>query len=427
MKRRLTTYFFLIAALGIALSSIFGVWAYRDREISAARQTLVELLDLMDAQNYYTDPDAWARQLQEAAPDKRLTIIAPDGTVLSDTFGEVTENHADRPEVISAMETGWGEAERKSETTGETLLYEAKRFTDGNIGRISMPISSVNTLFFQGLMGFLAAAVVALVLILLLARKLAQKTAQPLEEKEEALEQEGEKLQTVRSEFAANVSHELKTPLTSIKGFTDMMNSGMVKDPEDQKRFISMIGVEVDRLIELINDVLKISELESVVMPQPDDHADVLAVAEECRAALEQMALDGKITVDITGDNAQVAMAPGRLRELLINLMENGIKYNEPGGRVDVTVKREPDKVNIVVKDTGIGIPKESQERVFERFYRVDKGRTRKTGGTGLGLAIVKHIVLLYGGTISLESTPGKGSTFTMTFRPAEEEAKRAQ
>ena len=197
MKRRLTTYFFLIAALGIALSSAFGVWAYRDREISAARKTLVELLDLMDAQNYYTDPDAWARQLQQAAPDKRLTIIAPDGTVLSDTYGQVTENHADRPEVISALATGWGEAERKSETTGETLLYEAKRFTDGNIGRISMPISSVNTLFFQGLMGFLAAAVVALVLTLLLARKLAQKTAQPLEEKEEALEQEGEKLQTV--------------------------------------------------------------------------------------------------------------------------------------------------------------------------------------------------------------------------------------
>ena len=106
MKRRLTTYFFLIAALGIALSSAFGVWAYRDREISAARQTLVELLDLMDAQNYYTDPDAWARQLQQAAPDKRLTIIAPDGTVLSDTFGEVTENHAARPAGSSATQPG---------------------------------------------------------------------------------------------------------------------------------------------------------------------------------------------------------------------------------------------------------------------------------------------------------------------------------
>ena len=131
--------------------------------------------------------------------------------------------------------------------------------------------------------------------------------------------------------------------------------------------------------------------------------------------------------MNISGDDAQVAMAPSRLRELLTNLMENGIKYNEPGGQVDVTVKREAGKVDIVVKDTGIGIPKESQERVFERFYRVDKGRTRKTGGTGLGLAIVKHIVLLYGGTISLESAPGKGSTFTMTFRPAEENTKTAQ
>ena len=420
MKKRLTIYFFLIAALGIALSSAFGMWFHQTQEREAARQTLVELLNLMDAQDYYTDAEGWAEQLQAAAPDKRLTIIAPDGTVLSDTYGEVTENHADRPEVISALETGWGEAERRSETTGETLLYEAKRFTDGNVGRISMPISSVNALFFQGLLSFLGAAAVALVLTLLLARKLAQKTAQPLEEKEEALEQEGEKLQIVRSEFAANVSHELKTPLTSIKGFTDMMNSGMVKDPEDQKRFISMIGVEVDRLIELINDVLKISELESVVMPQSDDRSDVLAVAEECKTALEQMARSGGVTVDISGDDAQVAMAPGRLRELLTNLMENGIKYNEPGGRVSVTVARTPEQVSIAVKDTGIGIPKESQERVFERFYRVDKGRARKTGGTGLGLSIVKHIVLLYGGSIALESAPGKGTTFTMSFPAVE-------
>ena len=259
----------------------------------------------------------------------------------------------------------------------------------------------------------------ALVLTLLLARKLAQKTAQPLEEKEEALEQEGEKLQIVRSEFAANVSHELKTPLTSIKGFTDMMNSGMVKDPEDQKRFISMIGVEVDRLIELINDVLKISELESVVMPQSDDRSDVLAVAEECKTALEQMARSGGVTVDISGDDAQVAMAPGRLRELLTNLMENGIKYNEPGGRVDVSVEPAGGKVTIRVSDTGIGIPEECQERIFERFYRVDKGRARKTGGTGLGLSIVKHIVLVYGGKIYLDSVPGKGTTFTVELEAA--------
>ena len=108
MKRRLTTYFLLIATLGIALSSAFGVWVYRDREISSARQTLVELLNLMDAQNYYTDAEAWSQQLHTAAPDKRLTIISPEGKVLSDTYGQVTENHADRPEFKSALETGWG-------------------------------------------------------------------------------------------------------------------------------------------------------------------------------------------------------------------------------------------------------------------------------------------------------------------------------
>ena len=256
----------------------------------------------------------------------------------------------------------------------------------------------------------------ALVLTLLLARKLAVSTAQPLELKQEELDQEGEKLQTVRSEFAANVSHELKTPLTSIKGFTDMLSSGMVKDPEDQKRFITMIGVEVDRLVELINDVLKLSELESVAMPQPDDRASVLAVAGEAREFLKPMAERAGVTVSLAGVETQVAMAPGRLRELLTNLMENGIKYNEPGGRVDVGVRQTDGRVFITVADTGIGIPKEAQERVFERFYRVDKGRARKTGGTGLGLAIVKHITQLYGGAVTLESEPGQGTTLTLEF-----------
>ena len=419
MKKRLTLSIFLIAALGIALSSAFGVYAYRDREITAARQTLVELLNLMDAQDYYTDAQAWEEQFHAAAPDKRLTIIAPDGTVLSDTLGEVEENHADRPEFQQAMTTGWGEGERRSETAGVTLLYEAKRFTDGNVGRMAMPVSSVDGLVIQGLIGFLFAAGVALVLTLLLARTLAVKTAEPLEQEAEQLHQEGEKLQTVRSEFAANVSHELKTPLTSIKGFTDMLSSGMVKSPEDQKRFITMIGVEVDRLIELINDVLKISELESVVMPQADDRAQVLSVAGEALEFLAPVAQQAGVKLAVTGDDAAVAVHPGRLRELLSNLMENGIKYNEPGGKVTVDVKRDGERVSITVSDTGIGIPREAQERVFERFYRVDKGRNRKTGGTGLGLAIVKHITLLYGGTIHLDSEVGKGTTVTVAFRSA--------
>lgn len=419
MKKRLTTYIFLIAALGIAISSAFGVWASRERELDVARQTLGELLSLMDAQDYYTDAEKWSAQFAAAAPDKRLTILAPDGTVLADTYGAVTENHMSRPEVQEALSTGQGEALRTSGTMGTTVLYEARRFTDGNVGRVAMPVSSVNALVLRGVTGFAVAAVAALALALLLARKLAVKTAEPLEQEEEKLHLEGEKLQTARSEFAANVSHELKTPLTSIKGFTDMLSSGMVRNADDQKRFITMIGVEVDRLIELINDVLKISELESVVIPQPDDRADALNVAREATEFLTPAAEKAGVTLTVSGEDAAVAVAPARLRELMQNLVENGVKYNVPGGKVDVTVERSDGKVSIAVRDTGIGIPAEAKERVFERFYRVDKGRNRKTGGTGLGLSIVKHITMLYGGTVRLESESGKGTAITVTFTEA--------
>ena len=221
------------------------------------------------------------------------------------------------------------------------------------------------------------------------------------------------KAEGIRSEFTANVSHELKTPLTSIKGFTDMLSTGMVASPEDQKRFITMIGVEVDRLIDLINDILKLSELESVAIAQCEEHSDFLSVARETAALLAPAAQKAGVTLNVSGSAASVAVPQGRLKELLLNLMENGLKYNEPGGRVEVNAV-------ICVSDTGIGIPDEAKNRVFERFYRVDKGRARKNGGTGLGLAIVKHIVQLYGGRVTLSSTVGKGSVFTITLPLAE-------
>lgn len=220
----------------------------------------------------------------------------------------------------------------------------------------------------------------------------------------------------IRSEFAANVSHELKTPLTSIKGFTDMLSSGMVDNAEDRKRFLTMIGVEVDRLIDLINDILKISELESVAIEQCTEENDVLETARSVQALLIPTANEAGVTLTVAGVSAQVNVPAGRLKELLLNLMENGVKYNEPGGKVDVTVSAGHREVTVTVTDTGIGIPEDAQKRVFERFYRVDKGRARKNGGTGLGLAIVKHIAQLYGGTLALESTLGKGSTFTITL-----------
>ena len=570
MKKRLIGATLVTVLVALLVSSAAGVWVFHQREMAAARQNLEELLILMDAQSAITDPEGIIEQFVQAAPEKRLTIIDVDGTVLADTEADpaAMENHADRSEVRQAALTGWGEALRPSESVGVTMLYEAKRFADGMVGRASMNVSSIDSLVLNSAGGFLAAALVALVVALLMASRMARMVLRPLnvvgdalqgvldgnQDREALTRYEGDDevrpllryidklgerlgdhinqiraerdkvslilecmdeglilldeagsvlalnraakrlfgvgedsdgssvllltrsralrqaLQTVRadktpvvldiedlafgerslrmflspvsgrqyegesvgcsilisdvtdlkraegirSEFTANVSHELKTPLTSIKGFTDMLSTGMVKDPEDQKRFFSMIGVEVDRLIELINDILKLSELESVAIEQCEERADVLEAAKAAETLLSQAAASAGITLSVAGMPAEAAIPAGRLKELMLNLMENGVKYNEPGGRVDVRVSADERFVTATVSDTGIGIPEEARQRIFERFYRVDKGRARKNGGTGLGLAIVKHILQLYGGSVSVESEPGRGSAFTV-------------
>ena len=181
-----------------------------------------------------------------------------------------------------------------------------------------------------------------------------------------------------------------------------------------------MIGVEVDRLIDLINDILKLSELESVAIDQCEERSDANAVAKSAVELLSPSAKQAEVRLTLNGEEAVVAVPEGRLKELMLNLISNGIKYTEPGGSVTVQVRTQDGRAVLTVADTGIGIPEEAQSRVFERFYRVDKGRARKNGGTGLGLAIVKHIVQLYGGTVRLESEVGKGSTFTVTLPLAE-------
>ena len=569
MKKRLMGGTMLIVVLALLISTAVGAWSLRERDMSSARQNLQELLNMVDAQNQDTDPERAVEVFKASAPDKRLTLIAADGTVLLDTESATTENHADRPEIRQAKLGGWGEATRPSDTMGVTMLYEAKVFTDGVIGRAAMPLSSLDSLLTSGLVALAVAFLAALVLSLILSRRMAQRLLDPLNtvgsalqgvldgctspgelekyqgddelrpilryiEKligrlreyiddltaerdkvglildcmdeglilldesggilainraarelfgvpegesggiqifirsrrvREALDKsrgektsvvldvseetfggrdlrmflapvngrqfEGERVGTsilisdvtelkkaegIRSEFTANVSHELKTPLTSIKGFTDMLSTGMVKDPEDQKRFLTMIGVEVDRLIELINDILKLSELESVAIEQCEETADPLAVADGVRTMLIPAAQEAGVTLVVEGAACQVALPESRLKELVLNLMENAVKYNVSGGRVDVKVAPGPSEVTLTVADTGIGIPEEGVGRVFERFYRVDKGRARKNGGTGLGLAIVKHIVQLYGGTVKVASTLGRGTTFTVTL-----------
>ncbi len=569
MKKRIIGATLLTVVFALLISNVVGVLMFRSREMDAARSTLQELLELMDAQSAITEPEALMEQFHAAAPDKRLTIIDTDGTVLADTGADAStlEDHNDRPEVALAEATGWGEAVRRSDTLGTSMLYVAKRFADGMIGRAAMPLSSINSLAMTSVWGALIASAAALLLAFLLSRRTANRVVAPLSSVGTALQgvldgkkapglegpqaddelrpilryidklmdqlegyiqsitaerdkvslildcmdeglilldedgkvlainraahtlfgfPEGEqedgallltrsrrlreaihdcqekhssimldvdaltedarslrlfvspvsgrqyegqpvgtsilvsdvtelkKAEGIRSEFTANVSHELKTPLTSIKGFTDMLSSGMVTSPADQKRFITMIGVEVDRLIDLINDILKLSELESVAIDQTEERSAVLDAAHDTASLLEPTAKAAGVTLAVEGESVTVGVPMSRLKELLFNLMGNGIKYSENGGTVTTRVRVEDGKAVISVEDHGIGIPEEDQSRVFERFYRVEKGRARKNGGTGLGLAIVKHITQLYGGTVGLESQVGKGSTFTV-------------
>ena len=569
MKKRIIGATLLTVVFALLISNVVGVLMFRSREMDAARSTLQELLELMDAQSAITEPEALMDQFHAAAPDKRLTIIDPAGPVLADTGAAAStlEDHNDRPEVALAEATGWGEAVRRSDTLGTSMLYVAKRFADGMIGRAAMPLSSINSLAMTSVWGALIASAAALLLAFLLSRRTANRVVAPLSSVGTALQgvldgkkapglegpqaddelrpilryidklmdqlegyiqsitaerdkvslildcmdeglilldedgkvlainraartlfgfPEGEqedgallltrsrrlrkaihdcqekhssimldvdaltedarslrlfvspvsgrqyegqpvgtsilvsdvtelkKAEGIRSEFTANVSHELKTPLTSIKGFTDMLSSGMVTSPADQKRFITMIGVEVDRLIDLINDILKLSELESVAIDQTEERSAVLDAAHDTASLLEPSAKAAGVTLAVEGESVTVGVPMSRLKELLFNLMGNGIKYSENGGTVTTRVRVEDGKAVISVEDHGIGIPEEDQSRVFERFYRVEKGRARKNGGTGLGLAIVKHITQLYGGTVGLESQVGKGSTFTV-------------
>lgn len=217
-----------------------------------------------------------------------------------------------------------------------------------------------------------------------------------------------------RREFTANVSHELKTPLQSIMGSAELLENGLVK-AEDMPRFVGQIRSEAARLVSLIEDIIRLSQLDEQT-ELPTETVDLYALAKEEIAPLARQAEEKRVTLSLTGAPVTVSGVRRLLCEILTNLCGNAIKYNVEGGSVTVTVRDGGENAILTVADTGIGIPEEAQPRVFERFYRVDKSRSKETGGTGLGLSIVKHAVQAMGGEIRLESAPGKGSTFTVVL-----------
>lgn len=226
------------------------------------------------------------------------------------------------------------------------------------------------------------------------------------------------RLEKMRSDFVANVSHELKTPVTSVKGFSETLLGGEVNDEATAKSFLEIIYNESERLDRLIRELLHLSRIENKVSPLNLSNVDLIALIHSVTKTLSKSILEKsvEVTLPLSTDEVNIEGDSDRLNQILLNLVANSINYTGEGGRIDISVEMTEHDVHIYISDTGIGIPEESVPRVFERFYRVDKARSRNSGGTGLGLAIVKHLVDSHQGDIKLDSIEGEGTTFKVTF-----------
>lgn len=369
----------------------------------------------------------------------RVTVVKKDGSVSYDSsMGQKEmENHKGRPEIKEALEHGGGTTVRWSATSSLHTFYYAERMEDGTVLRIGK--DSGNIFHMLKRTGILALGLSLLVILLcgFLSRCLTKKLLSPIEKL--ALHPDGASqgpiyqeiepfIQTIkeqhinildhvrmRQEFTANVSHELKTPLTAISGYAELIESGMAGE-QDAKRFAHEIRTSLDRLLDLINDILKLSELDDTEQEFELEQVDLYHAARSCLDMMDMQAAKQGVTLHLQGKPCIISANRNLIDELLYNLCSNAIRYNNRGGAVTVTAALEHGRPMLLVEDTGIGIPKEYQDRVFERFYRVDKGRSRQEGGTGLGLAIVKHIAAQHNAEIFLESEPGKGTKVKLIF-----------
>ena len=374
-----------------------------------------------------------------AGGDVRATLLDEQDNVLYDSQGDDLDNHGDRPEVIQARAEGTGSSRRTSSTFGVNTYYYAMLLEDGRVLRLAAESSELHALYDQAvpaialaLIGVLFFAVAA---SLLLTRRLVRPIEQmgrnlddltahvPYRELKpfaRALEQDRRALregEQMRQEFTANVSHELKTPLTSISGYAELIENGIAQ-PADIPVFAGRIRTEAGRLLTLIRDILELSRLDQPMADPQFEPVDLQQVTQSCAKAQALNARKAYVTLSCEGSSQMVRGSRQLLDELCQNLCDNAIRYNRPGGSVVLRTGRGDRGAYLEVEDTGIGIAPEHQLRVFERFYRVDKSRSKATGGTGLGLAIVKHCALLHGGSVELHSHPGQGTRIRVWLPP---------
>ena len=375
----------------------------------------------------------------------RITCIDKNGKVTYDSLADITEleNHKDRPEIIQAMEEGEGLAVRISGTFDRSTFYYAKRLEDGSVLRAAKETDSLYSIMLGALPGLVLVVGVLILAGMLSTHILTRKLIAPIENLTENSGEDEEELPEVypelvpllqkirqqhkdilqnarmRQEFTANVSHELKTPLTAISGYAELIEAGMAS-PEDAQRFAAGIHKNSDRLLTLINDIIRLSQLDGPNEETTFERLNLYELARNCVDNLQMNAAKHHVTVSLQGKDCFLMANRQMMEELLYNLCDNAIRYNRENGSVLVEVAPTEENAMLRVSDTGIGISKEHQERIFERFYRVDKSRSKSTGGTGLGLAIVKHIIAIHKAKLDLKSEKGKGTQITVLF-PKEE------
>lgn len=440
MKRKINIRLVLIAILAVIASTISTTIVYYSLFQRQIRNDLNINAKLLKDTHYFeaADVENVDMDLSTDIGELRVTWVDTDGTVLYDNDASATEleNHYDRPEIKEAFDTGVGEIVRKSDTMNKNTFYYALLLDNNTVLRVSTEAESIWSVFIAVSPMIAVIVCIIMVVCVALSHMLTRQLITPIETMAENIEdtsleppykelvpfasmirkQHADILSAAkaRQDFSANVSHELKTPLTAISGYAELIEAGMV-DEEKQAHFVKEIRKNAKRLLSLINDIIRLSELDRTEKESAFERLDLYEVVEECMDALELNAKNRQVSVEFTGEHCNIRGNREMIRELTDNLVQNAIRYNKVNGSVWVTVDGG-DSPKLIVKDNGIGIPLEEQQRVFERFYRVDKSRSKATGGTGLGLAIVKHIVEIHDAKLELQSTPGEGTTIFIYF-----------
>ncbi len=431
-----------IFAFGVSVITITAVlilsvfYSYSDNQLKEQLRVVESVVE-----NQLAQDDDTAFISNHIDKNVRITLVAKDGTVIADSQESANKlgNHLNRQEIQQAIKNGEATVTRHSDTQGKKIYYFAKQLDNGNILRVSTEAKSIGKFFSDYIIYIFLCIIVVIVAAVFVSMGITKSIVKPITQLGQSLDnidkfksdeelkplvnallQQKKKqkmLDKQKKQFTANVSHELKTPLTSIAGYAELIETGMAK-PEDIKPFAGVIRKQALRLVSLSEDIIQLSQLE-----ESDDEdmsfesVNLYEIAQRCVEALNINAINKCVTLNLTGEECYIRGKAQLVEELVYNLCDNAIRYNKENGNVTVTVTPLEKGASVSVKDTGIGIPKKYQERIFERFFRVDKSRSKATGGTGLGLAIVKHITQLHDAKLEISSEEGKGTEIIVTFK----------